>query len=327
MSTITTTTSPETVSPIKRFIKGHPLTAFFLIAFVGEWIVTLPLVLAQNGLGLFSYTIPDVGPYPLSYYFAVLAAIAGPTLASFTVTAITGGAAGVRQLLRRYALWRVGLRWYLLVLVGVPLIQLAFSGVLLGTAPLTAFIQQWPLYFTTFLPQVLIIVVAVQVWEEGGWSGFAVPKLQQRFGAWRACLIFGPLWALFHLPFFFVPGQIFATKVDAITMLVQMVLMIIVAIPTRVIMTWVFNNTKASILIAMLLHSSLDASNSGSAYITHLLLPSQNGGYGLGSALIFTLVVAVVLLVFTRGRLGYKPDRNTQHVEEPQPAEMPQTSV
>src|SRR5215469_13095577 len=197
MSTITTGSQPATSSPLKRLITRHPLLAFFVIVFAGEWIVTLPLVLAQNGLGLLPYTIPAVGPYPLSYYFAALAAIAGPTLASFTVTAITGGTAGVQQLLRRYVLWRVGLRWYLLVLVGLPLIQLAFSGVFLGTAPLTAFIQHWPLYFTTYLPNVLIIFLAVQLWEEGGWSGFAVPKLQQRFGAWRMTMILGPLWALF----------------------------------------------------------------------------------------------------------------------------------
>jgi membrane protease YdiL (CAAX protease family) len=327
MSTVTTTSQPAASSPLKRLIIGHPLIAFFVIAFAGAWFVTLPLVLAQNGLGLLPYTIPAIGPYPLSYYFAALGAIAGPTLASLTVTAITTGKAGLRQLLRRYVLWRVGLRWYLLVLVGVPLIQLASSSVFLGKAPLTAFIQQWPLFFTTYLPDVLIIVVAVQLWEEGGWSGFAIPALQQHFGAWRAALIFGPLWALWHLPLFFVPGQIFPTKVDAITMIVQMVLTMIVGVLLRIVMTWVFNNTKASILIAILLHAALDASNGGSAYITHLLPVSQLGGYGLGASLFAPLVAAVVLLIFTRTRLSYKPDRVPQLVEAPRPAETPLTDA
>src|SRR5438552_6264375 len=212
-------------------------------------------------------------------------------------------------LMSLYLLWRVGVRMYLLVIVGVPLIQLVCSSVSLGTAPLTAFIQQWPLFFTTYLPNILIIVVAVQIWEEGGWSGFAVPTLQQRFGAWRMTLILGPLWALFHLPFFFVPGQIFDQKVGAITMIVQMGLLIILAVLTRIIMTWIFNNTKGSILIAILLHSALDASNSGSDYIKHLLSPSQLQGYSLGATLLFPVVAAVVLLILTKGRLSYKPDR------------------
>jgi membrane protease YdiL (CAAX protease family) len=324
MSTVTTTSQPATTSHLKRLIRGHPLLAFFVIAFAGEWIVTLPLVLAQNGLGLFPYTIPEIGLIPLAYWFSVLASIAGPTLASFTVTAVTTGKGGMRQLLRRYVLWRVGLRWYLLVLVGVPLIQLAFASIFSGGAPLVALLQHWPLFFTVYLPNILIISVAIQIWEEGGWSGFAVPNLQKRFGAWRACLVLGPLWALFHLPFFFVPGQIFQSKVGVSTMVVTMALLIILALLTRIVMTWVFNNTKGSILIAILLHSALDASNSGSAYITQLLPPSQNGGYGLGSAL-FPLVAAVLLLIFTKGRLSYRPDRVVQPVEAPQPAETPST--
>src|SRR5215471_8805268 len=167
MSTTTTTSQPAMSSPLKRLITEHPLLAFFVILFAGEWIVMLPLVLAQNGLGLLPYTIPQVGPYPVSYYFSALAAMAGPTLAAFVVTAITAGKTGVRQLLRRYVLWRVGVRWYLLVFVGLPLIQLAVSSVLVGIGPLTAFVLRWPLYFTTFLPNVLIIGVAVQIWEEG----------------------------------------------------------------------------------------------------------------------------------------------------------------
>ena len=325
MSTITTT-SPNATSPLTRLIRSHPLIAFFVIAFAGSWIGFLPAILTQNGLGLLPYTFPALGPIPAAYYFTALASILGPTLASLTVTAVTGGSAGLRQLLRRYALWRVGLRWYLLVLVGVLLLQLACSAVFLGTAPLTTFIQQWPLYFTIFLPNVLIIGVAAQLWEEGGWSGFAIPRLQQRFGAWRAVLIFGPLWALFHFPAFLIPGVIFQNKVDAITMVVQMAVLIIAAILIRIVMTWVFNNTKASILIAILLHAALDASNSGSAYITHLLPASQIGGYGLAT-LVVPFAGAALLLVFTKGRLSYKPEPASQLVEVSQLSEMPQTSV
>jgi len=327
MSTIATPSQSVTSSPLKRLIRDHPLVAFFVIAFAGEWIAFLPLVLAQNGLGLLPYTIPEIGLVPLAEWFAIPASILGPTLAAFTVTAITAGKVGVRQLLRRYVLWRVGLRWYLLVLVGVPLFQLACSSIFLGITPLAAFFQQWPLFFTTYLPNILIIAVAVQVWEEGGWSGFAVPNLQKRFGAWRMTLILGPLWALFHLPAFFVPGQIFDHKVGAITMIVQMGLLIILAVLTRVVMTWIFNNTKGSLLIAILLHAALDASNSGSDFIHHLLSASQLGGYGLGSALLFPVVAAVLLLIFTKGRLSYKPDRVVQPGEVPQPTGAPLTNV
>ena len=326
MSTSTASQS-ATTSPLRRFITRHPLIAFFVIAFAGSWIAFLPLVLAQNGLGLLPYTIPEIGLVPLGEWFAIPGSILGPTLAAFTVTASTAGKAGVWQLLRRYVLWRVGLRWYLLVIVGVPLIQLACSSVFLGTAPLTAFIQQWPLFFTTYLPNILILAVAVQIWEEGGWSGFAVPSLQQRFGAWRMTLILGPLWGLFHLPAFFIPGQIFDQKVGAMAMVVQMGLLIILAVLTRIIMTWVFNNTKGSILLAILLHSALDASNSANDYIRHLLSPSQIAGYSLGASLLFPLIAAVLLLILTKGQLSYKPDRVVQSAEALRQAETPAANV
>jgi membrane protease YdiL (CAAX protease family) len=303
---------------LKRLILRHPLAAFFVITFAGSWIAMLPLVLARNGLGLLPYSLPEIGLVPLGEWFAIPASLFGPTLASFTVIAITAGRAGVLHLLQRYLLWAVGLRWYLLVIVGVPLTQLVCSSVLLGVAPLTEFVRHWPLFFTTYLPNILITAAAVQIWEEGGWSGFAVPALQQRFGAWRMALILGPLWALFHLPFFFVPGQIFDQKVDAMTMVVQMGLLMILAVFIRIIMTWVFNNTKGSVLLAILLHSALDASNSASDYIKHLLSQSQITGYSVGASLLLPVLGALLVLIFTKGRLSFKSNvtRDQEHANE-----------
>jgi hypothetical protein len=92
-----------------------------------------------------------------------------------------------------------------------------------------------------------------------------------------------------------------------------MVVLMIGATVLRIGMTWVFNNTMGSILIAVLLHAALDASNAPSVYVTHLLSKSQLGGYGLVT-LLLPLVAAVVLLIVTRGRLSYKPVRNPQPV-------------
>lgn len=110
-------------------------------------------------------------------------------------------------------------------------------------------------------------------------------------------------------------------------MIVQMALLIILATLTRIIMTWVFNNTKGSILIAILLHAALDASNGASDYIHHLLPASQLGGYSLGATLVVPLAGAVLLLILTKGKLSYKPEPAPQGGEVPQSAEMPSTSV
>ncbi len=67
------------------------------------------------------------------------------------------------------------------------------------------------------------------------------------------------------------------------------------------------------------LHAALGASNSGNDFIKHLLPASQIAGYGLGSALLFPLVTAALLLILTKGRLSYKPDRVVQSAEALRP--------
>ena len=135
MSTITTTSQSATSSSLRRLIKRHPLVAFFVLAFAGAWIPFLPLLLARNGFGLLPLTLPgwtvnDLIPgLPL---FTTIAAFTGPTLAAFIVTAATSGAAGLRQLLRRIGQWRVGAGWYLLALLGYPLLYVGIGIITLG---------------------------------------------------------------------------------------------------------------------------------------------------------------------------------------------------
>ncbi len=115
MSATTTVSSPATIPILKRSVMGHPLVAFFVLAFLGGWIVLLPTVLFESGFGLIPINIPA----PAVMLFFIPAAMAGPTLAAFVVTRIVEGEEGTRKLLRRRILrWRVGVRWYLVAISG-----------------------------------------------------------------------------------------------------------------------------------------------------------------------------------------------------------------
>src|SRR6476660_4403479 len=110
MATIATTSPRATVSPLKRRISGHPLTAYFVLAFALTWIPILPLTLSLNaGVGLLPYDLPDV----LMYVLLVLTTFSGPTLAALMVIGVTEGRAGVKQFLKRFVQWRVRWTWYL----------------------------------------------------------------------------------------------------------------------------------------------------------------------------------------------------------------------
>ena len=81
--------------------------------------------------GLLPYTLPMV---PAMLLF-ILSVWTGPALAALVVTATESGREGVRAFLRRYVHRRVGLRWYLVVLLGFPLLYLLAAAVFMGAAP------------------------------------------------------------------------------------------------------------------------------------------------------------------------------------------------
>jgi hypothetical protein len=101
------------------FMRRHPLRCYFFLAYALSWLGWLPLVLSQNGLGLLPFHLP---------FLAILGGALGPIGAGFLMAAITSGKTGVRQLLRRFLLWRVGVQWYFFALLGIP--GLMFVGVL-----------------------------------------------------------------------------------------------------------------------------------------------------------------------------------------------------
>ena len=201
MSTITATSQPVISSPLKRLISGHPLVAYFVIAFAGTWAFLVPFALSRNvnGLGLLPFTLPDI-----AFFVAfILGTFAGPALASLTVTAITSGKAGVGQLLRRCVQWRVSIQWYLIAIYGFLLIFLVGYSVFYGVNLPLALLVKWPIMFTVFFPQAVFIILTGSFAEELGWRGFALPRLQQRYGPVLGTIILGTLHGLWHLPAFF----------------------------------------------------------------------------------------------------------------------------
>jgi uncharacterized protein len=290
MAAFITAAPPPRASAPMQLLRSHPLVAYFTIAFGGTWLLMLPIVLAQNGLGLLPFTLPDI----LLVVLFILGTFMGPTLAAFLVTAATSGRAGVRRLLQRYIQWRVSAGWYLVVFAGPIVMIVVGLSAWLGLAPLATAARQWLLIFSVYLPKALALSLFPALAEEPGWRGVALTRLQQRFGPVLGSSILGSLHALWHLPIFFIAA--FATGPLTIGVFVTFILE---GIAATIFYTWIFNNTGGSLLIMILLHATLDAQID----YGHALLPAFT--YDDGITLCIFGACALLLIIFTRGRLSY----------------------
>jgi membrane protease YdiL (CAAX protease family) len=220
----------------------------------------------------------------------------GPTVAALALTAATGGRPAVRQLLRRYGQWRVHAGWYLLVIAG-PLVVLGLTlAGWVGAAPLVAALgPDGPSIVLEYLVSVLILklVLGGALGEEAGWRGFALPRLQARYGALGASLLLGVLWAGWHAPLYLVATRV--VQNPPLPFAIGVVSM-------AVIYTWVANRTGGSLLLANLLHAAINSA----APAVRDLVPGLNPDVFFALYVAGYIVVAVLLVVVTRGRLGYQ---------------------
>jgi membrane protease YdiL (CAAX protease family) len=284
----------------------HPLVFYFIIAYAGTWLVTIPLALSANGVGLLPFSIPEGSVFFVSAAWVFL----GPTLAAFIMAGVTEGRAGIRRLLHRYVLWRVGLRWYLVILIGPPVIILLVTIVLPGAlASFQTLAPLDPLLLLVSFP--LVLIFGGPLFEEGGWRGFALPRLQRLHGPFVGTLILGILWACWHLPLFWI--TVWGTPPTILNMVLYIPSVIFMAI----VFTWVFNNTKGSLLVAILLHTSVDVLVGPVGQLFPAPVVTSYGG--AVPSLIGYGAVALLVVALTRGRLGY--DHYLQEAEEePDPA-------
>jgi len=198
-------------------MKRHPLLAFFLITFAITWgLGSLIIIFSPQFTALFGELNLHKPFYRAYWHLAVY----GPPISAFIVIASTNGLPGIRAYLRRLVHWRIGLRWYLIVIIGITALYAcdrAIYAALGGAVPPYAF-KPWYLVFPSAL--------------------FAL--------AFWASVILGAIWGLWHLPAFYIS----ATPQNSFSL----PLFLLGTISYATIMTVIYNATGGSILLAFLFH-------------------------------------------------------------------------
>jgi len=249
----------------------------------------------------------DILPFGLAPYES-LGPIFGVALPAFVVVAAVGGKEGVSGLARRSLRWRVSVGWYLLAFFSVPISVVVSASVIFGLTPLNALLSKWELLFTYVLPQLVLLIVFFIVAEEIGFMGFLQARLQERYGPLKASVIVTLPFALYHLPALLVEGGLTLAQLP-----LTLVLLGILAISQmfgRIVLMWLYNNTTRSVLLVGLFHSSFDATTSRAGFAGEFIPGGTAAAFFIPSGLL--AVAAVLIVVFTKGRLSYKPESAPQ---------------
>jgi membrane protease YdiL (CAAX protease family) len=273
------------MSRISALVKRHRLTTFFILAYALSWWAWI-----LYALGVF--------PNPVASF--------GPFLAAIVVLALTEGKVGLLGLFRRMVRWRVALGWYAVALL-LPAVLAASAtalNVLLGAQPPSAAqLGAWTGIFSTFAI-VLLIPGFGGAWEEPGWRGYALPRLQSGRSALAASLILAALIAGWHLPLM-VAGQVHYSD-------------IVLILAAVIVFNWVFNNTGGSVLIIMLMHAANNAV-SGSFFS-----PMFSGADSIRQSWLLALVWAVVAVLVIAVAGPTNLSRKHQRQQEPLPDSEPE---
>ena len=262
----------------------HPLAAYFLLAFVLSWVC---------------WSVPALG-----YRGAVATACFvlggfGPLVAAVVMTHLSN--TPLRQWFKGLFRWRVAARWYLFAL-GVPLML-----AVVVTAEFAMFGEtlDWSALddrLAAFLPSLLIIALIFGGNEEPGWRGFALPRLQDRFGPVRATLLLGALWAPWHLPLLFATDDA-GHGLGTAGVLVMVALTLLTILGYTFAYTYLLNKT-ASVLLCVLLHASINAAMASAGLRAEHALQGWDYILMLGLTTVTIWAAVAILVKRTAGRLG-----------------------
>lgn len=276
---------------MSAFVKKHPAISLLLLAMIFGF---APALLVATGL--------------LSPGWIQLGALSA-SLAAVVLVLIEGRKGGLRELLSRALIWRVGIKWWLIALffMIVPSVVSLYLYNLLG-GPSVDWSGLQPLY--QIVPNFILLTLAAGIGEEFGWRGFLLPRLQARHTALASSLIVGVAWATWHVPLFFIKGTSQYEQGLAGGLLTAILGYAVFVIVQSVQFTWLFNNTKGSVLLAAVFHG---AANTWAGYID--VYRGHFDGI-LVLAALSVLITAVIVQMAGANDLSRTFKRNTLEIED-----------
>lgn len=237
-----------------NFITKKPILSYFILTFLISWGAILVLI-AKNGM-------PNtVAEAQTQLPLAIMTFLLGPFISGLVMIGLIHGPNGYRDLWSRMIKWRVRPAWYVFALLLAPVVFASTHFVLSLFSPvyLPGFITSSDSHNLIFLGIMSGIIVGIL--EEVGWTGFAIPKMRQRYSSLRVGLTVGVIWGAWHI----MANDIWAIKtysgeIPAVHYAILSGLSFLVGQlpPFRILMVWAYERTE-SLFLMMVMHFSLTA--------------------------------------------------------------------
>jgi membrane protease YdiL (CAAX protease family) len=230
---------------VTNFIKKYPVSAYFLLTFLVSWGGVIAVIGTKN--------IPATPEETTRLFpWALVAMLVGPSLTGLLLNSFGRG-----SFLPKLAKWRVGIQWYAIAILTVPVLTGTLLWLLSQSSP------------SSYLPKIITedskgalllsgigIGLAAGFFEEIGWTGFVTPLLKQKHGVLITGLVIGLLWGVWHfLVTFWASGDPNGTL--SLDLLLPPLVFYVGVLPAyRVLMVWVYDRTE-SLPVLMFMHASL----------------------------------------------------------------------
>ena len=225
----------EPDTPNLSFVRAHPALSYFLLTFAISWSAAL-LVAAPKLL--------QSGPLPkLTGILVFPAMLFGPSFSGIFLTRRLDGRDGLKNLFGRMRRTRFPLRWYCALLIPPAMVL----SVLFCLKTLIS-----PVYTPNRFWLGVSFGLLAGFLEEIGWTGFAYPKLRQRFAVLPAAAILGVFWGLWHAPVIDFLG---AAPPHGNALPPFFAAFVAVMAAMRVLIAWFYEHTQ-SVALAQLIHIS-----------------------------------------------------------------------
>jgi membrane protease YdiL (CAAX protease family) len=261
--------------------RRHPVIAFFVLAYLGSWVLWSPIWLTEAGIG----ALPVDPPTAVIIIANQLGLFGGPFAAALIVTRIVQGRGGIRALVKRLVQFRFP-RWcWAVAIVVVPVV--VALGALFGRT-LTASVAD----IVQLAVLALVYLLGGPLQEEIGWRGFALPRLQRRLSPLAAALVLGVLHCFWHTPLFFTRDWDTARGSAA-----ELTAYLAMVVSLSVVLAWLTNAAGGSLVPAVLGHNGVNWALTAVTMLTGSAASNVPAALGL-------FALAVLAVVITHGRLG-----------------------